>query len=263
MQPKKSLGQHWLFDEEALRAVADAGEITGSDTVVEVGPGLGSLTRLLCERAGRVIAVEADPVLASNLHNELRRGRTSAQKLEVVEGDILQFDFNGLPAGYKVVANIPYYITSNLLRQLLESDNPPTVMALLLQAEVADRVTASPGDMSVLAFSVQYYAEARKFRTVPKELFDPVPKVDSAILQLKKRPQPYFPADKKKLFRLVKAGFGERRKQLRNSLAGGLRLDKDQTLSLLATAGISPDSRAQELSLKDWGALYAAAENML
>lgn len=262
-RPKKSLGQHWLFDESALRAVADAGEINSGDTVLEIGPGLGTLTALLSERAGRVVAVEADPELAKGLINQLRRGPALKQNVEVVEGSILEFDLRRLPKDYKVVANIPYYITSNLLRMLLESANPPSLMSLLVQEEVADRVTAGPGYMSTLSFSVQYYAEAQKLQTVPKELFEPPPKVDSAILLLRRRKSPYFEADTKKLFRLVKAGFGERRKKLTNSLAGGLRIDKTESEQLLRSAGIGLRVRAQELSMDDWHQLYNAAQEVL
>ncbi|MEX0748813.1 MAG: 16S rRNA (adenine(1518)-N(6)/adenine(1519)-N(6))-dimethyltransferase RsmA [Candidatus Saccharimonadales bacterium] len=249
--PKKSLGQHWLFDDAALDAVVAAGEVTAQDTVLEIGPGLGTLTAKLVSQAAGVVAVETDRELAAGL-----AARVPATNLEVVRADILQFDLTQLPTGYKAVANIPYYLTSKILQYLIEADNSPTLLALLMQKEVAERVTASPGAMSVLAFSVQYYGVATIMGEIPKELFEPVPKVDSAILQVKPYPEPYFPAERKILFRLVKAGFGERRKKLINSLAGGLQISKAASLELVESAGLPVTVRAQELSLGDWGRLY-------
>ncbi|MEX0668458.1 MAG: 16S rRNA (adenine(1518)-N(6)/adenine(1519)-N(6))-dimethyltransferase RsmA [Candidatus Saccharimonadales bacterium] len=250
-RPQKSLGQHWLFDEEALAAMLSAGEVSGEDVVLEIGPGLGSLTSYLTAVASKVIAVEADEELATGL-----KTRVPLENLEVITGDILEFDTSKLPKGYKVVANIPYYITSKILQNFLEADNQPLLMALLVQKELAERVVATPGDMSVLAFSVQYYAKAKMLGVVPKELFDPMPKVDSSVLQVRIRNKPYFPADTKELFRLVKAGFGERRKQLANSLAGGLRIDKDEAITMLEKANIASSARAQELSMEQWQQLY-------
>jgi len=249
--PKKSLGQHWLFDEPTLKAIISAAEVTQNDTVLEVGPGLGTLTELLAARAKEVVAVEKDERLSADLKRKL-----SVDNLEIVVADIRQFNLSNLPVGYKVVANIPYYLTSYLLRQLLEAANPPTVMSLLVQKEVAERVTAGPGEMSLLAFSVQYFGQPSLLREVPKELFEPAPKVDSAILKIKLRPRPYFEADTRMLFRLVKAGFGERRKQLKNSLSGGLGLDTNKLEMLLKGLRISHKVRAQELSLDDWQRLY-------
>ena len=256
-QPKKSLGQHWLFDEGALSAMVEAGEVTPTDTVLEVGPGLGGLTMHLASEASRVVAVEADSELASEL-----KSRVPLDNLEVVEADILQYDTTVLSEDYKVVANIPYYLTSKILQYFLESNNRPSMMALLVQKEVAERVVAEPGQMSVLAFSVQYYAQARMLGVVAKELFDPEPKVDSAILQIKLRDKPIFNADTAKLFRLVKAGFGERRKKLINSLSGGLREEKVTISKLVERSGIDIRARAQELSMEEWGHLYSTALDM-
>lgn len=255
-QPKKSLGQHWLFDEDALAAMVEAGEVDETDTVLEIGPGLGSLTLHLTAQAKAVVAVEADSDLSRVLSEKV-----PAENLSVETGDILQFDSSLLPPGYKVVANIPYYLTSKILQYLLEAKNPPQLMALLMQKEVAERVVALPSQMSVLAFSVQYYAEPEICGTVSRELFDPVPKVDSAILKIRRRHQPYFPADATLLFRLVKAGFGERRKKLANSLAGGLRCDKQSVQAVLDASGINKDARAQELDLNEWSRLYTAAHD--
>src|SRR3989344_7720040 len=245
--PKKSLGQHWLTDEKTRRSICDSAGLHPDDTVLEIGPGLGNLTKHLIPRVKKVIAIEKDEKLAKTL-----RG-----KLEVVEGDILKFDLNQLTKDYKVVANIPYYLTSNLLRVLSESVNPPSLMVLLVQKEVAERIAAQPGRMSILAISVQLYYQPQLGRVVPAELFIPPPKVDSQVVILKRREKPLFTSlDSNKFFKLVKAGFSERRKKLRSSLAGGLGISKEQADGLLAATGVSGDSRAQELSLQQWYDLY-------
>ncbi len=249
---KKSLGQHWLTDFVTLSAICDAAELTDNDTVLEIGPGVGTLTELLCERAGRVVAVEFDDKLAA----ELAR-RVPESNLEVVHQDILSFDLTSLPANYKVVANIPYYLTSKLIRVLSESTNQPACAVLLVQKEVADRVSAEPGDMSLLSVTAQYYWQALPGLIVPAHLFTPPPKVDSRVLILKRRDTPLFPdIDTKQFFRLVKAGFSNRRKTLLNSLSGGLQIDKPAVTKLLAAANINPTTRPQELSLEQWYALY-------
>ncbi|HSX07490.1 MAG TPA: 16S rRNA (adenine(1518)-N(6)/adenine(1519)-N(6))-dimethyltransferase RsmA [Candidatus Saccharimonadales bacterium] len=251
---KKSLGQHWLHDEESLLAMCDAAGVTAEDTVLEVGPGLGTLTQKLVTRAKQVVAVEFDDTLAAQLP-----ARVPAANLQVVHQDILRFDFTSLPAGYKVVANIPYYLTSNLLRVMCESANPFARAALLVQKEVAERVVAGPGAMSLLSVSVQFYCEASLGPVVDAELFTPPPKVDSQIVALTYRQAPLFPDVETALFfRLVRAGFSQRRKTLTNSLSAGLQLGRAETEALLATAGIKPMSRAQELGLPAWHALYKA-----
>lgn len=250
--PKKSLGQHWLEDETSLRAMLTAGEVTADDTIIEIGPGLGTLTTYLAYEAKHVVAVEYDQVLAADLPN-----RVPAKNLTVYNADCLTFDYTQLPTGYKVVANIPYYLTSNLLRVLSESANPPSVVALLVQKEVAERVAAKPGDMSLLSVSVQLYYETSLDMVVRAELFTPPPKVDSQILKLTRRAEPLFKGlDEKKFFRMVKAGYSQRRKKLRSSLSAGLHIGKPEASELLEQAGLSPDSRPQELSLQDWYSLY-------
>jgi len=251
---KKSLGQHWLHDELSLEAMCYGVALTPEDTVLEVGPGPGSLTSLLVEEAKQVIAVEFDSDLAKELPK-----RVPATNLTIVEQDILRFDFTTLPAGYKVVANIPYYLTSNLLRLLCESTNPFSKAALLMQKEVTERVCARPGAMSLLSVSVQYYCEASADLLVPAELFTPPPKVDSQILLLTHRSTPLFPdVDTKRFFRIVHAGFAQRRKTLLNSLSSGLHLGREETVALLDAAGIAPATRAQSLSLEEWYSLYRA-----
>lgn len=251
---KKSLGQHWLYDDDSLNAMVEAADIAPTDTVLEIGPGLGTLTAKLVQKAGRVVAVEFDEQLASSLHI-----RVQANNLQITQQDILSFDLTSLPSNYKVAANIPYYLTANLLRTLCESSNPFSKAALLVQKEVAERVCARPGDMSLLAVSVQFYCDASLGKIVPAELFRPPPKVNSQILALAYRQTPLFPnVDKRTFFRLVKAGFSQRRKTLLNSLGAGLHLSREQTQDLLDRADIKPSDRAQNLSLQDWDKIYKA-----
>ena len=257
MEAKKSLGQHWLKDEATLQAICDAAELTNGDSVLEIGPGLGDLTRQLAKRAGRVFAVELDDRLYDRLNSEL-----DYPNLEFFHEDILKFDLTRLPAAYKVVANIPYYLTSNLLRTLSESSNPPLEITLLVQKEVAQRVAAQPGGMSLLAVSVQLYYRPKLGPVVSADLFEPPPKVDSQVIILKQRAKQLFPGlDSRLFFRIVKAGFAGKRKKLRGSLAAGLRLDKTAADHLLKAAGVNGDLRAQNLSLEDWHKLYKAYES--
>jgi len=257
--PKKSLGQHWLHDVPTLDAIVAAADVQPGDVVLEVGPGLGTLAQRLLARGARVTAVEFDPTLAANLARKAWEVRPPKDDLTVVEGDILRFDLTTLPAGYKVVANIPYYLTSNLIRVLCESSNPFGTAAILIQKEVAERVAAQPGQMSLLSVSTQYYCEASLGVEVPARLFTPPPKVDSQVLILKYRSQPLFGAiDTKQFFRVVKAGFSQKRKTLVNSLSGGLAISKDQARAMLGAAGIAENTRAQALSLDAWHALYRA-----
>jgi 16S rRNA (adenine1518-N6/adenine1519-N6)-dimethyltransferase len=251
---KKSLGQHWLADHDTLLSMCDAVDVGSEDTVLEIGPGLGTLTELLVNEAERVVAVEFDSKLAAELP-----GRVKASNLTVIEHDILTFDLTTLPKGYKVVANIPYYLTSNLIRVLSESSNPPAQAALLIQKEVAERVAAKPGSMSLLSVSAQYYWEVSLGPVVPAELFVPPPKVDSQILSMVYRGKPLFPdVDTKQFFRIVKAGYAGRRKTLLNSLSAGLQLAKPEVTELLGSAAIAPNLRAQNLSLEAWYRLYQA-----
>lgn len=249
---KKSLGQHWLRDAVSLRAIVAAAGLTADDTVLEIGPGPGALTKLLVERVEHVVAVEFDDKLARDLP-----ARMAAKNLKVMHADILRFNLTALPPGYKVVANIPYYLTSNLIRVLSESANPPAVAALLLQKEVAERVAAGPGDMSLLSVTAQFYWQVTLGRVVSAGLFTPPPKVDSQILILRCRARPLFSdVDPKQFFRLARAGFAQRRKTLLNSLSAGLQLDRQTAGQLLQTAGIPPSTRAQALSLEQWHSLY-------
>ncbi|MEO7617604.1 MAG: 16S rRNA (adenine(1518)-N(6)/adenine(1519)-N(6))-dimethyltransferase RsmA [Candidatus Saccharibacteria bacterium] len=251
IRPNKGLGQHFLIDRGSLEAIMGAAQPCSTDTVLEIGPGLGVMTTELIRVAGRVVAVETDAILA-----ELLR-RDAPENLEVVEEDFLQFDLHRLGKDYKVIANIPYYLTSKIFRLLMESTNPPTVMSLLIQKEVAERIAAVPGKMSVLALSVQYYGKPSLVQVVERFKFWPAPKVDSAILKVEFT-GPAFPADRDKLFRLIKAGFGEKRKQLKNALAGGLNISSEAVLELLLDAQLGPTARAQELDMASWERLYNA-----
>ena len=246
--PKKELGQHWLKDRDILAAIADDAELTADDTVLEIGPGLGTLTSELLRRAGSVTAVEFDPDLARKLP-----GQFPGKNLTVVHEDILQFDLNSLPASYKVVANVPYYITSKIIEKLMTAKNKPSLVVILVQKEVAERVAAGPGDMSILAISAQVFAKARLGVEVPREYFTPPPKVDSQVVILETLAEPLVaPEDEKAFFRVVKAGFAARRKKLRSSIAAGLAISKPTAEELLRHATINPDSRAEDLSIDDW-----------
>ena len=246
--PKKELGQHWLKDRDILAAIADDAELMPEDTVLEIGPGLGTLTSELLRRAGRVVAVEFDPDLARKLP-----GQFPGKNLQVVHEDILQFNLGSLPAGYKVVANVPYYITSKIIEKLMTAKNKPSLVVILVQKEVAERVAAGPGDMSILAISAQVFAKARLGVEVPREYFTPPPKVDSQVVILETLAAPLVaPEDEKAFFRVVKAGFAARRKKLRSSIAAGLAISKPAAEELLRHATINPDSRAEDLSIDDW-----------
>lgn len=258
MKPKKSLGQYWLYDSDALESIVEAAEVDSDDHILEIGPGLGTLTEVLLATGTHVIAVEYDKDLFDQLRSEASQFYSQdSERLTLVNQDILQFDLTKLPAGYKIVANIPYYLTSNLVKTISESSNPPAVAVLLIQKEVAERATAGPGGMSLLSVATQFYWQTGLGQVVPAKLFTPPPKVDSQVLVLKWRKTPLFPGiDGKQFFRIVKAGFAGRRKTLLNSLSGGLRRGKDEISASLESAGINPQSRAQELSLQDWYKLY-------
>ena len=256
--PKKSLGQHWLKDPEILADIAEAAELTGDDIVLEIGPGLGTLTSRLLARANSVTAVEFDADLARKLP-----GQFPGKKLTVVNQDILQFDLNQLPKNYKVVANVPYYITSKIVEKLMTAENKPSIAVLLVQKEVAERIAAEAGNMSILSVSVQIFAEAELDIEVPRQFFTPPPKVDSQVVVLRTRNNPLItPEDQRDFFRIVKAGFSAKRKKLRSSLSGGLVIDKSVAEELLKNAGISPDARAEDLAIEDWKKLLKEWRNL-
>lgn len=257
VSPKKSLGQHWLYDTNVLHSIAESAELDAGDTVLEIGPGLGTLTEILLTFDVDVTAVELDKDLYQQLANEAGSFYSQDRsRLTLVNEDILRFDLTKMPKDYKVVANIPYYLTSHLIRVLSESANPPEVAVLLIQKEVAERVCAKPGAMSVLAATAQYFWDARLGELVPARLFTPPPKVDSQVLILKRRAVLPFEVDRKQFFRIVKIGFSNKRKVLHNSLSAGLHISKEEAKALLKQAGINETARPQELSLDSWYSLY-------
>jgi len=245
VQAKKSLGQNWLKDETTLDYIVGQASLNDSDTVLEIGPGHGALTRKLVEKAGQVLTIELDQDLIIDLK------KTKAHNLEIRQGDFLQFDLDILPAGYKVIANIPYYITGKIIRKLLTAQNQSDKIVLLVQKEVAERLAAGPGGYSILGISAQICANVELGMVVPAKSFDPVPKVDSQVVIL--NPEKRFNIRDEKLFlKVVKAGFSERRKKLRSSLAGGLNLSKLDVENLLKQAHVDQNLRAQDLSIPEW-----------
>lgn len=261
LRPKKGLGQNFLSDPAALKKIVSAAEIEPTDTVLEIGPGLGTLTHMLVQAAARVIAVELD----RNLVSVLKDIFGADDKIELIQGDILEVNLNELftQPGYLVVANIPYYITSALMRQLLEAENAPKRIVLTIQKEVAERVCAGPGDLSLLALSVQVYGKPSITGHIPAQAFYPAPKVDSAVVRVDLYPQPLIPfAQLESFFALTKAGFSQKRKTLQNAISAGMHWEKDHTGNLLEAAGIDPRRRAQTLSLEEWEQLVDALNDV-
>ena len=257
LRPNKRLGQNFLVEPAALQQVVAAAGILPQDEILEIGPGLGSLTRLLAQSARRVVAVELD----ENLLPPLQEALAPFQNVIIVPGDILGID----PAewmetgGYLVVANIPYYITSAVIRHLLEARQKPQRIVLTVQREVAERIVAGPRDLSLLALSVQVYGEPRILAHIPAGAFYPPPKIDSAVVRVDLYEEPRIPEGQLDLFfRLAKAGFSQKRKTLRNALAAGMHWEKEQAAGILKQAGIDPMQRAETLNLEEWKELVSA-----
>lgn len=255
VKPNKILGQNFLIDKKVLKGVVDAGNLSPKDTILEIGPGTGILTQELAQKAKKVIAVEKDSQMVEILEEKFQESKN----VKIIKGDILKMvsDPRLLTSDYKIVANIPYYLTSALIRNFLESRKQPKLMVLMLQKEVAERIVAKPPDMSLLAVSVQFYADAKIVGYVPRGSFWPVPKVDSAIIKI----EPRIYTDRKRIntdtfFKIVKAGFLQPRKQLLNNLTKGLRADKEKIKSWLLKNKIEPTRRAETLSIQDWINLY-------
>jgi len=250
----KSLGQNFLQDVSALENIALAAEIQEDDCVLEIGPGLGSLTRYLAVSAKEVTAIELDPDMLPPLRAVLK----PHQNARVVHGDILKTAVSEIirKPDYLVVANIPYYITSAVIRHLLESDPKPRRIVLTIQKEVAERICAKAGDLSLLALSVQVYGKPSIAAIIPAASFHPAPKVDSAILRIDIYDQPLIPNELlKTFFNLIKAGFSQKRKTLRNSLSSGLHIPTTESEALLTSAGIDFMRRAETLSIDEWKGL--------
>ena len=267
LRVKKGLGQHFLIDEAVLETITSAAELTASDVIMEIGPGLGILTKELAKQSGLVVAIELDSKLATILEQSL----ISFDSVTIINEDILKIDPAALlqeqkakfppavstPFNYKVVANLPYYITSPVLRHFLEASVKPQIMVVMVQKEVAEVIVARPGQMSVLSISVQFYGEPRIISNVPACCFYPAPEVDSAILRIDVYPQPVVAVDDiDSFFELVRAGFTASRKQIGNSLAQGLEKPKAEVLPILAEANIAPQRRAETLTLEEWARLW-------
>lgn len=259
LKNNKSLGQHWLRDREILDAIAFSAEIEDGDFVLEIGPGLGTLTSSLLKFAGkngRVLSVEFDENLAKKLPEQF-----PGKNLEIINADFLDFDLSKLPNNYKVAANVPYYITSKIVEKLLTSENKPSVAALLVQKEVAERMAAKAGELSILAIASQIYAEVSLDILVPREFFTPPPKVDSQVVVLKSREHNLIEifnsknnceVSEREFFRIVKAGFAAKRKKIAKSLSANLAISKERTTEILEKCKISPDLRAQDLKIEEW-----------
>lgn len=257
IKAKKSLGQNFLKDDDVLNRIIESAGLNMEDNVIEIGPGQGALTEKLIKVCRKVLAIELDDRLIPILHTKF----VGNDNVEILHGDILQINLPKLiedngwqTGGYKVVANIPYYITAPIIRLLLETKYPANEIILMVQKEVAERIVAEAGKMSILAVSVQYYAEAEYLFTVPRTAFDPAPKVDSAIIKISRNKEQGIISkeENKKFFRMVKAGFAAKRKTLANNLSNSFQLDKNEVEKKLVTLGFSANTRAQELTVTDW-----------
>lgn len=252
LAPLKSLGQNFLLDETVLEQMVKTADIGAHDTVLEIGPGLGFLTDVLGQKAGRVVALEKDRGLAKHLEQNYQAG-----KVQIVAGDVLRLNLPELlakqaVAEYKLVANIPYYITSAIIKLFLTTERQPQSMTLLVQQEVAERICAAPGEMSVLALSVQLLGEPQTVMKVPRTAFYPAPDVDSAILHIAGIGKRFADEEYRKFFRLIKIGFAAKRKKLVNNLSNGLQIPRAEVEKVLIARGLSADIRAQDLSPEDW-----------
>ena len=261
IKPARSKGQNFLINDKIYDEIIRAADLLPDDTVLEIGPGLGFLTAKLARQVRQVIAVELDDALA----NYLRMGVDSQDitNVTVVNEDILRFNLSSfLPEDkkYKIVANLPYNITSIFLRRFLSGEFRPESLVLMLQKEVAERITAKPSEMSILAVSVQYYATAEIIKIVKSGNFWPEPKVDSALIKLTTINKKYSAAADKLFFRMIRIGFSAKRKMLKNNLAAGLKTEAKIMENLLVGQKLNPQTRAEDLALEDWQKLFAALE---
>lgn len=254
---KKSLGQNFLVDRQAALKIVSAAELAAGDTVLEIGPGPGTLTAHIAQRAGRVIAVELDRDMLAPLEEAVQGFRN----VQIVHGDILEQDIAALTGTpkYKVIANLPYYITSAVLRHVLETAPRPALMVVTVQREVAERIVARPGEMSLLAVSIQFYGQPHIVAHIPPGAFRPAPQVHSAAVRIDCfQTLPWENVSEEAFFRTVRAGFGQRRKQLRNALSNGLGIPVTQVLEALNKTGIDVRRRAETLSIEEWVTLARA-----
>ena len=259
LRPSKGLGQHFLSDPNVLARIADAADLSPADRVIEIGPGPGTLTRLLAQRAGRVIAIELD----ARIIEALREAVAGFDNVALIQGDVLQIDIGelgrGEQSGYKVVGNLPYYITSAVLRHVLEAQPKPSRVVVTVQREVAERMTAKPGAMSLLSVSVQLFGLPQIVARIAPGSFFPPPRVESAIVRIDVYDQPRVKVEPvEEFFAVVRAGFSQKRKQLHNSLAHGLGLSAEAVVAALEAAGIDPKRRAETLAVEEWAELCRA-----
>lgn len=257
LQPKKSLGQNFLHDPNTLEKIAASADLMPEDTVLEIGPGTGALTEVLAGLASRVVAVELD----GRMEPILRERFANTPNVEFVFRDILETDVASLMGlgPFVVVANVPYYITSAILRHLLEAPQRPQRIIITIQTEVAERLVAKPNDMSLLAVSVQFYGKPRIVSRLSASVFWPRPDVDSAVVRLDLYDTPpYDVPDEKTFFKVVRAGFSQKRKQIKNALADALALPMPETVAFVERAAIDPRRRAETLTLDEWAALTRA-----
>ena len=257
ISPRKTLGQNFLHDPGALEKITATAALTGDEIALEIGPGTGTLTKFLARAARKVIAVEVDERLKPILEIEL----ADYPNVQVIYRDFLEVDVTAMMQGqdYVVVANVPYYITSAIVKQVLEADHRPRRLVMTVQHEVAERFIAQPDDMSLLSVSVQYYGIPRIIGKLKPAAFWPRPEVDSAIVRIDVYDKPPVEVpDEKLFFRVVRAGFSQKRKQLKNSLGGGLGIKASNAALLLEQAGIEPRRRAETLTLAEWAALTRA-----
>ncbi|OGB74238.1 ribosomal RNA small subunit methyltransferase A [candidate division Kazan bacterium RBG_13_50_9] len=257
MSAQKKLGQHFLIDQAVLSDTIRAAQLTAKDTVLEIGPGLGTLTRALCDQALQVVAIEKDPQMIK----AFRLINADLTNVQLLAGNALvlppKFFTDTLKGNYKLVANLPYYLTSAILRFFLQTKWRPAMMVLMVQREVAERIIATPPDANLLSVAVQFYGQPKLIQTIPARSFWPAPKVDSAIIKIIPHPKALYSInDERKFFRIVKAGFSQRRKQLHNSLSGGLNLSDETVRQALRKSRIASHRRAQTLTLAEWVKLY-------
>ncbi len=254
IKPKKSLGQNFLIEPAGLNKVIDAAQLQAEDEVLEIGAGLGSLTYLLAQSVRQVVAVEIDKAVLP----PLREALSNFENVQIIEGVILEKNPDELMQGkdYVVVANIPYYISSAIIRHLMEAANRPKRVVLTVQKEVAERVIARDGKMSLLSLSVQVFGQVSMAGVIPAGSFLPAPDVDSAVLKIELYAEPLIPlANEKVFFKIAHAGFSQKRKTLRNSLSGGLGMPALQAEEILAKAEINPQRRAETLTIPEWNKL--------
>ncbi len=265
-KPKKYLGQNFLTDKNILNKIIESADINSKDTILEIGPGTGILTKELAKRARKIFAVEKDTSMCKILKEELKDFKNT----EIINADILKSQIpmhnaqsNPKSQNYKIIANIPYYLTSAVIRKFLETENQPAELILMIQKEVAKRICETPPKMSLLAVSVQFYADTKILFNVSKNSFWPVPKVDSAVIKITPHKTKYNPEFIKTFFRIVKAGFSQPRKQISGNLSKILKIKKEKINSLLSENNINPTQRAETLSIANWKSLTNSMQNYI